>query len=104
MWLLGREMIPFGMLSGITETVPLTVLATYAFVPSGSMATPLGSVWTGTRARSRLRSRRRSKKLTLLLSGLTPAMNASSAVSASGWDDVGPGKRVIGVGCAGAGC
>src|SRR5215475_2193626 len=80
----GFEMIPFAILSLITLTVPLTVFATYAFEPSGIIATPLGSVWTGTSASFRFRSDRRSKKLTLLLSGLTTARNSSAAVIARG--------------------
>src|SRR5438105_8534298 len=78
------------MLRGITETVPLTVFATYALEPSGSTATPFGSVCTGTRASNRIRSKRMSKKLTLLLSGFTTARKESSAGRASGWEDVGP--------------
>src|SRR5215475_11454524 len=89
------EITPFSMLSGITETVPLTVFAAYALDPFGRIATPFGSVCTGTSASLRLRSCRTSKKLTVLLSGFATARKALSAVSAKGCDDVGPEKILV---------
>src|SRR5262245_22293219 len=92
----GLKTTPLARLAGITETVPLAVLATKALLPSGRNATPLGSSWTGTTATRRFASPRRSKNDTESLSGFAATRKASFAVSASGCDDVGPAKRDCG--------
>jgi hypothetical protein len=81
---------------GRTLTVPLTVFATYALEPSGSSATPFGSSPTGTSATRSSEPGRTSKNDTVSLSGFATARSSPAAVSASGWEEVGPTKRQTG--------
>ena len=81
-----------------TDTVPSTVFATYARVRRETARRRSAPARPGPRPGvcSRFRT---SNRLTLLLSGFATSSSESSALSASGWELVGPVKRGGGGGC-----